>query len=156
MWTKAWVLLVIILALMAAPTLAQTATPTPTPTQIAITANIQLTLPRSDMYRSVATAAAQVNQLPEQIQAAGQNGQSIIPDTAGATQMFGYIKWLFSLNTAQELMGKTLAPFGVNVFIIFTLITVMTALYFLVNFIVLIVKGIIWVINQVLKLIPFW
>lgn len=111
---------------------------------------------KSDLYRSMATAAAQVNQLPEQIRTSGQNGQSILPNTSGAVQIFGYIKWLFSAATAQELMGKTLAPFGVNVFIIFMMITVMTAIYFLVNFIVLIVKGVIWVFNQFLKLIPFW
>jgi hypothetical protein len=156
---------VLLLLVVALPARAQTATPTPCNPGLDIGhlnfgGNCQNNTvdadTKSDLYRVMATAAFQVNELPEQIQTSGQNGQGVIPSTSGAIQIFGYIKWMFSANTAQELMGRTLAPFGINIFIIFLMITIMTGLYFLVNFIVLIVKAVIWVFNQFLKLIPFW
>jgi len=159
-------LLILLLMLATAPALAQTATPTAGCTGGIDIGNLNFggqctsnsidSGMKSDMYRSMATAAAQVNQLPEQIRTSGQNGQSILPNISGAVQIFGYIKWLTSVNTAQETMGKTFAPFAVNVYIVLLMIITMTSLYFLVNFIVLIIKGVIWVFNQFLKLIPFW
>jgi hypothetical protein len=149
------IVLIFVLAL-AGSVSAQTATSTPPPTLIVVTANIQLTLPRSDMYRSVATAAANVNRLPEQIKGSGTSGNNIVPSTSGAGQLFSYTKWLISANSAQELLGATLAPFGINIGILLLLVVALTGVYFLVNFAVLIIKAIIWVINQVLKLIPFW
>lgn len=163
MWNK--LSLLVLLLLIALPAQAQTATPTPCNPGIDI-GNLNLggncqsnsvdPDMRSDLYRSMATAAADVNKLPEQIQMSGQNGGSVVPSTSGAIQLFGYIKWLFSMNTSQEIMGKSLGPFGANIFIIFLIVVTMTALYFLVNFIVLILKAVIWVFNQFLKLIPFW
>lgn len=163
--------LLMLLLLLVIPAQAQTATPTATPTATTTPCTPGIDVGnlnfggncqsnsldpdmRSDLYRSMATAAADVNNLPEQINS-GQSG-SIIPSTSGAIQLFGYIKWLFSMNTAQEVMGKTLAPFGANIFVLFFIVTTMTALYFLVNFIVLIVKAVVWVFTQFLKLIPFW
>ena len=114
---------------------------------------------KSDLYRAMATAAYNTNQLPEQIKSAGPNGQRIIPDTSGASQIFGYIKWLFSPNSAQEVLGKTLAPFGINVFVIFLIVTTMTGIYLLINLIVLIMKFVMWIYSWIIKLvelIPFF
>jgi hypothetical protein len=111
---------------------------------------------KSDLYRSMATAAYEVNQLPEQIQASGMNGQSVIPDTSGASQLFGYMKWILSYSVVEEFFGRTLAPLGGIVLAVLTITLVMTGLYILINFIVLIIKSVIWVLNQFLKLIPFW
>lgn len=108
---------------------------------------------KSDLYRAMATAASQVNGMPEQIQASGQNGQSVIPNTSGAIQMFGYIKWLLSPASIQELMGKTLAPLGVNVFVVFVITITMAGLYIAINMIVLIVRGVMWVYSWIIKLI---
>ncbi len=153
MWNKLGTL--VFMLIIAGSVSAQTATPTPSPTfPPTPTVDIVITVPRSDMYRSMATAAAQVNQLPEQIRAAGPNG-SALPN-ADAGPLFGYAKWLFSGNTAQELLGRTLAPIGLNLFVVFVLVATLTAIYFLINFIVLILKAIVWIINQILKLIPFW
>jgi hypothetical protein len=111
---------------------------------------------KSDIYRVMATAAYNVNKMPEEIKKSGPAGKDISGSTSGAVQLFGYAKWVMSPNTAQELMGKSLAPFGINVFVIFLLITSLTAIYFLVNLIVIVIKFVAWVINQLLKLIPFW
>ena len=143
---------VVLLLLIAGTSYAQTDTPTPTITPTpAVT--LVLTVPRSEMYQSMATAAASVNQLPDEIRRPG--GQSLVaqPDVS---QLFGYIKWLFSLNTAQELLGPTLAPIGASLYIVMYFVVILTAIWFLMNLIVLIVKAVIWVINQILKIIPFW
>lgn len=111
---------------------------------------------KSDIYRVMATAAYNVNALPEQIKNSGPAGKDISGSTSGAVQIFGYVKWVLSPNTAQELLGKAFSPFGINVFVIFLVITSLTAIYFLVNLIVIIIKFVAWIINQLLKLIPFW
>lgn len=111
---------------------------------------------KSDIYRVMATAAYNVNQMPEEIKKSGPSGKDISGSTSGAAQLFGYAKWVMSPNTAQELLGKSFAPFGINVFVIFVLITSLTAIYFLVNLIVIVIKFVAWIINQLLKLIPFW
>jgi hypothetical protein len=135
---------VLLLLLIAGSVSAQTPEPTIT---------LVLTVPRSEMYSSMATAAANVNRLPDEIRRPG--GQSIVP-SADVSQLFSYAKWLFSLNTAQELLGRTFAPIGINLFVIFVIVIILTSIYFLVNLIVLIIKAVIWVINQILKIIPFW
>ena len=140
------------LLLFAGSVQAQTDTPTPT---ITATPNVTLvlTIPRSDMYMSMATAAANVNRLPDEIRRPG--GQSLIP-SSDVSQLFAWAKWLFSLNTAQELLGQTLAPIGIELFIIMNFVVILTAIWFLINLIVLIIKAVIWIINQILKIIPFW
>lgn len=140
--------LVLFVFMLAGRASAQTATPTPTP---AVT--IVLTVPRSDMYGSMATAAANVNRLPDEIRAPG--GQSIVP-SANLAQLFAWAKWLFSLNTAQELLGKTLGPIGIELYAIFQIVVILTSIYYVINIIVLIIKAVIWVINQILKIIPFF
>lgn len=133
---------------------AQTDTPTPTNTPTATPAiTLVLTVPRSDMYGSMATAAANVNQLPDEIRRAG--GQNLVP-SIDLTRLFAMAKWLFSFNTANELLGRTLAPIGVELYIIFYFVIILTSIWFLVNLIVLIIKGVVWIVNQILKIIPFW
>jgi hypothetical protein len=144
--------LLALLVFVAGSVQGQTDTPTPT---ITPTPNVTLvlTIPRSDMYSSLATAAANVNRLPDEIRRPG--GQSLIP-SPDVSQLFAWAKWLFSLNTAQELLGQTLAPIGIELFIIMNFVVILTAIYFLINLIVLIIKGVIWIINQILKIVPFW
>lgn len=108
---------------------------------------------KSDLYRSMATAAYETNKLPEQIKASGPNGGSVVPDTSGAVQLFGYIKWLFSPTSAQETMGKTWAPFLINVYVIFVIVVTMTGIYILINLIVLMMKFTMWIYSWILKLV---
>lgn len=148
MLAKLFVSMGIMLAL-AVPTFAQTATPTPAPPQLLITA----TVPRSEMYQALATANANIQQMPQQIRDA--NGQRLV-NTDNAQFVFGYAKWLFSTNTAYELLGQTFAPFGINLFLLLTITIILTSIYFLVWFVILILKAITWIVNQILKIIPFW
>src|SRR5688572_17525776 len=150
MFSKLIVLLALLLFVGRAAAQTDTPTPTITPTP---NVTLVLTIPRSDMYASMATAAANVNQLPDEIRRPG--GQSLIP-SPDVSQLFAWAKWLFSANTAQELLGETLAPIGITLFIVMNFVVILTAIYFLINLIVLIIKGVIWIINQILKIIPFW
>lgn len=161
-------LLILMLLLLVLPAQAQTATPTPCPPGLDIGnlnfgGNCQSNSidpdTQADLYRSMATAAYDTNQLPEQIEQAGPNGGSVVPDTSGATQIFGYVKWLFSANSAQEILGRTFAPFGINVFVVFMIVVSMTGIYILINLIVLIVKFVMWIYSWILRLIeliPFF
>lgn len=168
---KAAVLLMALLSLVGSVS-AQTATPTPDPScsdplQVigrvifggACAGNQPVEIEdqmESDLYKNMATAAAIVDKLPEQISKAGPNGQTLAQAMAGAKQVFGYIKWLFSPNSAQELLGRSLAPIGINVLVIFTMIVALSAIYIAINIAVYIVKFATWVISQILKLLPFW
>lgn len=142
MWAK-YVAILLLLAL-GVPVLAQTSTPTPVPT-----------VP-PDLSNQMATAAAQANQLPSDI--TQPNGvQSVVPN-AEAAPLFSYIKWLFSYNSAQELLGPTLAPLGVNMFVILTIVMLLFGIYLVVNLITLILRFVIWIMSiiwKVLQLIPF-
>jgi hypothetical protein len=109
-----------------------------------------------DLNRSMATAAAVVNKLPEEISKSGPGGQTLAQAMAGSKQVFGYIKWLFSPNSAQELLGRSLAPVGINILVIFTMIVALTAIYIAINIVVYIIKFVVWIITQMLKLVPFW
>jgi hypothetical protein len=127
---------------LAMPAMAQTSTPAPTvPVELA---------------NQMATAAAQSNELPSDISRPA-NHQAVVP-SADATPLFSYIKWLFSLNTAQELLGPTLAPLGIQLFIIMTIVILLAGLYLVVNLITIIIRFVIWILTliwKLLQLIPF-
>ncbi len=107
-------------------------------------------------YEQLREAADRINGLPDEIQKAGPSGQKLSDTTAGVGQIAGYVKWLFSANSAQELLGKTLAPIGINVLVIFVMTVAMVAIYIAINIVVFTIKMIVWLVNQILKLIPFW
>jgi hypothetical protein len=171
MRTKAVVLLIALLTI-AGSVSAQTATPTPDPSCQDVLKVLERVFfggacaggqvvdiedsMENDIYRNMATAAAIVQDLPEQIKNSGPNGQSLADAMAGASQVFGYIKWLLSPNSAQELLGRSLAPVGINIMIILTMVIALTTIYIAINMAVYILKMAIWVVNQILKLIPFW
>lgn len=111
---------------------------------------------KSDLYRGMATAAASINALPEQIEASGPGGQRIAETTAGMKQLFGYVKWLLSPATAEELLGKDFAPYGTTALAWLVVILSLTAIWFVINLIVMIIKFVVWMVNQFLKLVPFW
>lgn len=159
-------LIILVLVLMSTiPAFAQTATPTPCTPGVDIgnlnvggncrSNSVDPSL-KSDLYRSMATAAANVNALPEQVRSSGPDGSSVLPSTSGASQLFGYIKWVFSSNSRQELLGKTLAPLGETLWTVLSLVIGMAAVYWAIRIITLIIKTVVWVFNQFLKLIPFW
>ncbi len=96
----------------------------------------------------VATAAAQANQLPSDITA--PNGIALVPDNDNSL-LFSYAKWLFSTNTAYELLGQTLAPFAINFFLLLMMLVALTILWFIIVFLVLLFRFIMWVVRLILQ-----
>lgn len=106
-------------------------------------------------YDKMKEAADQINALPDEIEDAGP-GLQITAIVAAIGEIAGYVKWLFSPNTAQELLGRTFAPIGINILVIFTMTVAMVAIYITINMVVFTIKMIVWLMNQILKLLPFW
>lgn len=102
---------------------------------------------RSEVYWFLATADAQVAQLPGSI-------AGYIPDVSGSPQLFGYAKWVMSGVSIQELFGPTFAPHGFHAVIAVTIVIVGSLIMFGLRIIKLMLKIAIWLINAVLKLIP--
>jgi hypothetical protein len=104
---------------------------------------------------ALATAAANTNELPSDISA--PSGQAVVP-SSDAAPLFAYIKWLFSLNTAQELLGRKMAPVAINLFIVMVIVITLTGVYLAINLITLLIRFAVWVLTIVIKiidLIPF-
>lgn len=142
MWAKTAALLLVLL--LSVPALAQTATPT------------DVTVPSGELDSQMATAAASQNNLPTDI-TRPQSGPALVPATS-AVPLFSYVKWLFSYSTAQELMGETLAPLGVELFILLTISILLSGVYLVVNLIVLLIRFVVWIYSIIIKiigLIPF-
>lgn len=137
--------IIFIALLLSGVSFAQTSTATPIPTP-ALIDNYD------DMQNFMATAAAQSNQVPDNI--ISPSGQALITQQ-DPTLLFSYAKWLFSTNTAYELLGRTFAPIAINLFILLIIVVTLTTVWFLVMFIVLLVQTMVWLMNQVLKFIPF-
>lgn len=107
-------------------------------------------------FRQIREAADRINALPDEIKNAGPSGQTLTDTTAGIGQIAGYVKWLFSPNSAQELLGRSLAPIGTNILVIFVMTVAMVAIYISINIVVFTIKMIVWLVNQILKILPFW
>lgn len=125
------------------PTPIPTATPQPT---------LSSELPQNEVYTYLATAAANVNALPEDASAPG--GVAIVPNTDGL-QLFGYAKWLWSGTSTRELLGPTLSPLANSAFVWITLIAISASVYLVFTIVTSIVRFVAWLIQQVLKFIPF-
>lgn len=123
-------------------------TPIPSPTAMSV---VPTQLPRSEIYNYLATAAANVNALPDDVSAPG--GVPLVPDTDGA-QIFGYIKWLWSGNSAQELVGETVSPLVISTFIWVTLIVVITLVFLTITLVSSILKFIVWAVRLVMGFVP--
>lgn len=122
--------------------------------QINITAE-PVEVPRSDLYRFLATAAHNVNQLPDDI--TRQDNMSLIPNSNPA-EVFSYAKWLFSYSSAEELMGRTLAPVGMSLFVLFTIMVSNVIVQMIIRIVTPILKIVVWIIFRiidVIKLLPF-
>jgi hypothetical protein len=141
--------------------LAQTDTPTPSPTPSATPAitntpnadflNTDL-IPSGDINDLLSTAVAYVNSLPDDITA--PSGISLIPDET-ATQLFGWAKWLFSADSANESLGLTLAPLALTLMVLLTLVVSMAIAYTTLKIAVFIYRLVTYVIQWILKFVPF-
>lgn len=110
----------------------------------------------NEFFEQIQDAADKMNALPDEINKAGPSGTTLTSATAGAGQIAGYVKWLFSPASAQELLGRSLAPIGINVMAIFLMTVAMVAIYITINIVVFTIKMVVWSMNQILKILPFW
>ena len=81
----------------------------------------------------------------------------IIPDET-ATQLFSYMKWLFSDTSANELLGATLAPILINFYVLLVIAFTFTAMWLTIRALVLAWRLVLFIIEwiiRILELIPF-
>jgi hypothetical protein len=140
-----------LLLIQAPPTIPAIPSPTPIPTSTPM-GTLGAAFPSGQIYQFLSTAVANVNALPADVSRAG--GVSVLPNE-NAASIFGYGKWMFSGASAEQLLGRTVAPLGIIVFASFTLVVVLASVYLLINVATLIVKGVTWIFQQILRVIPF-
>lgn len=109
-------------------------------------------VPHSEVYNYLATAVANVNSLPDDL--TSNNGTSLIPNETG-TQFMSYAKWMFSDTSARELLGNTLAPIGINLYILLTLIVFLAIAWATIRIALLIYRFVQYIVREILRLLPF-
>lgn len=100
----------------------------------------------------LSTAVANVNALPDDISAPG--GVAVLPGS-DASIVFNYGKWMLSAAAAEELVGPTLSPFIVHFGVAISLVVILGGVYLTFTLVVTLVRGIIWLVQQAIKFIPF-
>ena len=140
MWRN--ILFAVLLQVLPPPTAIPTITPLPTS---------QSVVPRSDVYNFLATTAANVNNLPDDISRPG--GVPLLA-SANTSIVFGYGRWLLSSSSMNEFLGPTVAPLGTFVLTVFTLLVIITIVYFTIRVAVLIFRGVVWLISRARSLLP--
>jgi hypothetical protein len=107
----------------------------------------------SDAYGFLATAAANLNTLPDDPGA--PSGMSFSNTAASSGEIFSYGKWLFSSTSAMELLGPQLGPLGIKVATALGIVILFATIDLILRFVVVLVKGIVWLVQQIIKFIPF-
>lgn len=82
----------------------------------------------------------------------------LIPNET-ATQLFSYMKWLFSETVAQELLGETLAPILLNLYLLLLLAFTFVTMWLTIRIFVLGWRLILWIVGWIIRLIeliPFF
>lgn len=149
MWAAKYLIIMLVI-LSGVGVQAQTDTPTPTNTPT-ITPTSFGSVPDEELHNLMATQAANTNSLPDDI-SRPVNNQSIVQDV-DLRPLFGLVKWLFSANAAQELLGPTLAPLGLSIFTLFMITVIMIGVYLLVFVITIGIRFYWWVTNNILRMI---
>ncbi len=101
----------------------------------------------NDVISFLETAAAEINELPDTI-------DQYVPDVDG-TALFGYMKWAISCASAQELVGSTLSPIVCHTMVGFSLNIALATIFLSFRLIRLLLKLVSWIVNNILKIIPF-
>lgn len=107
----------------------------------------------SDIYNYLSTAVAAVNSLPDDL-SMDNNGTSLLPAET-ATQLMGYAKWMFSGTSANELLGATLAPIGIELYILLTMIVFMAIAWITVKIALMIFNFVQYIVAWILRALPF-
>ena len=134
MWTK--FILAVTLLLLVMPTFAQEIPGLP-----------------SDTLDQMQGAVDQLNELPASVE-----DQVPLPDSPDPAMLWGYVKWLFSFDTAQELLGERMAWAGLALFHYLMIIVPLMSIYAIVNTLTITIKFVKWIISLIIKLlelIPF-
>ncbi|MCL4251790.1 MAG: hypothetical protein KJ065_26935 [Anaerolineae bacterium] len=139
-----------LLLLMAVPAAAQIPSPTPIPSATP-GPTLPAYIPSSGVYNFLATAAANVNALPQDISAPG--GVALLPNS-DAVPLFSYAKWLWSGNSTRELLGEQLSPIGNTGVIWITLVVVLGLIWLTVTIATAIVKFVIGFLRTVRAILP--
>ncbi|MBK8028194.1 MAG: hypothetical protein IPK17_01525 [Chloroflexi bacterium] len=74
--------------------------------------------------------------------------------SANTSIVFGYGRWLLSGSSMYEFLGPTVAPLGTFVLTVFTLLVIITSVYFTIRVAVLIFRGVVWLISRARSLLP--
>lgn len=107
-------------------------------------------LPLSHIYNQLATTEANLRTLPEDIRQ--PNGFAALPNERNYV-VFSYAKWLFSANIASEVFG----PFDtiiIHMSVLIGIVLFLAAIYLVIFLVRFALRFIVWLISQVLKLIP--
>lgn len=110
-------------------------------------------VPHTEIYNYLSTAVAHVNTLPDTLTTDG-NGTDLV-QSESATQLFGYAKWMFSGTSARELLGETLAPIGLNLYGLLTLIIFMAIAWGTIRIALLIYRFVYYLVREILRVLPF-
>lgn len=98
------------------------------------------------MYPWLSTAAAEVNKLPGTF-----SGYIPNPNTG---QVLGYVRWLMSCASMQELLGVTLAPIGCHLITAFNLAIILATVYLSIKLIVLVFRIGMWIFSKIVGMLP--
>ena len=140
-----------VLVMQQVPTLPWLPSPTPIPTWTPEPTPVSQ-FEASDLYVNLQTAVANVNALPENASAPG--GVPLLPGDS-SSNIFSYAKWLLSGTGSRETLGETLSPIATHLMIAITVTIVLATIYFVTNLIVTIVKFVVWIVQQILRFVPF-
>lgn len=102
----------------------------------------------------------------DQVIAESRNTLNTLPDQLDddmmpaetATQLFAWLRWIFSDTGARELFGSTLAPIAINLYVMLGIVVSFTVLWLTIRALVLAWRFIMWVADWIIKLfelIPF-
>lgn len=108
--------------------------------------------PHSEVHDWLVEAVDNVNSLPDDLTQV--NGTSAVADET-ATQLFSYMRWMFSGASAREILGETLAPIGLNLYILLFMSVVLAAAWVTVRIVALLLRFVIFVIRRIIDVIPF-
>lgn len=100
----------------------------------------------SDVYNLLATAAAEVNNLPSDFRAYVPN-----PDIS---PMMGYVKWFLSCTSVQEFLGVNVGTMMCHGIVGISLLLILASVIISVRIITLVVKFAVWVFGKIIGLIP--
>lgn len=132
------------------------ATPPEATREVLATPDIQIIsvddVPHSEIYNYLSTSVAHVNSLPDDL--TSDNGTSLIQNES-ATQLMAYTKWLFSDQSARELLGETLAPIGINLYLLLRLVIFMSIAWAAIRIATLIYRFVQYLVREILRVLPF-